>query len=496
MPGKRQLAIAALSLALGLVAGSLAGRAQRGGGDGGEGDSGRRTLSALRKDPARQLADEIVGRLPEQLWGGARHADAWQHVASLELAEVEDLARHLARRPWLTGSESAALEMAIERWTMLDPVGVLDWIESGRQPAVVRASYWRTFRAFASRNLDAAIERVDLVPKRFRVAAMSGLALPFANSDPASAAQFYRDLGSEAHWLQNQVAEIWAKSDPLAAIEFYGRDKNLLYRIIAQWGADDTEAAIAWIGEQGFDSHQRYTFIQSISDRLLRRDPLAAMALLDEIPAGPNRNSRMTRLLRRWSRQDSAAAVAWARALEDPAARARALKQISESVSASDPELALELADSLPSAEFRNQAFERYVDARARKDPEAALEWAGGLEDEDRRRTAITSSVAGLATKDLARATDIIVSTPDKSHKKEMFAKIIKDDNIGRDQIGTAREVIAKLSREDEKLAVETILEVNGEYLPKPVKALLKLSGDLGKFLDWAERFERGPFAD
>ena len=38
---------------------------------------------------------------------------------------------------------------------------------------------------------------------------------------------------------------------------------------------------------------------------------------------------------------------------------------------------------------------------------------------------------------------------------------------------------------------IDTILEINGEHMPKPLKAMLKLSGNLETMIDWAEKSER-----
>lgn len=489
MPTKKNLITAALSLVVGLFAGA----AYRLPVDRPVPPADEATLGSARaKDPSLPLAQELVELIPSNVWDSGGSPAAWSMVAGLELPELTGLVRHLDRRAWLSTAESKALQMAIQRWALLEPAAALDWIESGSHSKVSLSAYRYAFAAFAADDLEAALERLEKLPARFRYGALSGLARPFAEADPARAAQFYRDQGRRrSFWASQEIAEIWASSDPLAAINFYSQDQarsDLVAMVVGQWGADDRETALAWIKEQDLDPSKHKRYIEEIASRLISKDPFAAMALLEELPAGLNRNFAMTGLLDKWGKKDTAAAVAWARALEDPAAQARALKQISESIRSIDPELALELADALPSAEFRNQAFESYADARAEEDPEGALAWAEGLEDEDRRRSAITSSVAGLASQDLVKAIDYLTASEDQTHKKEMFAKMLRNDNVGPGQFDAAREIAAKLSKEDEKLAIETMLEVNGDEIPIAVRTLLKLTGDLDTFLDWAEK--------
>ena len=494
MPGRSQFAIALLSVGLGYLAGAaLKPGPDRSAPDGSE---KRGSLSALERDPSREIADGLADLMPANIQGGRGGADAWTRLSSMELGEVIRLVKHLDRREWISAADGRVLEMAIERWAMIDDLGALKWIENSARSNATRNTYHRVYRAFANRDLEAAVEYLETVPDRYRNASLHGLARPFAEADPQRAAQYYLELGRKYSWANRQIASVWAWSDPLAAIEFYSgdhRSASVIETVVGEWALADRDAALAWVRGEGIEPGKRYRYLSQIASHLFQTDPLGAMALLDEIPAGWNRNGQMSSLLHRWTDTDPDAAVAWANSLDDPSARANALMQLSQALSRKDPELALELAESLPNAAFRDQAFADYVLAKSDEDPEGTLAWAEELEDDDQRRSAITGSVAGLAKKDIAGATDYIVATEDRSHKKEMFAKIIESE-LPRDQMENAREVVKKLSKEDEKLAIETIIEVHGDHMPKSLTLLMKTTGSLGTFLDWAEKLEEFGF--
>jgi hypothetical protein len=136
-------------------------------------------------------------------------------------------------------------------------------------------------------------------------------------------------------------------------------------------------------------------------------DPARWVELLDEIPA-ERRSNASIQLASGWAASDPEAAVRWASALPDPAARDGAIGSIAATWANHDPIEAARWVDTLPAGEARDGASAGLSNALARSEPETAWVWAASIQARERRFGAMQLAYMGLMKKDPAIAEQML----------------------------------------------------------------------------------------
>jgi hypothetical protein len=137
-------------------------------------------------------------------------------------------------------------------------------------------------------------------------------------------------------------------------------------------------------------------------------DPAQALGQLSTLGKGNDRDSRIRDLLFKWAAQDAEAALSWASALEDPAARRSARSAVCLAVAEQDPHRAVMLALAPGAEEEDGGLLECLTMQWCEKDPKTVLDWAGGQPPGEWRERLLARVSFVLSKTDPAAAAQLV----------------------------------------------------------------------------------------
>ena len=268
------------------------------------------------RPPRPPLAD--VASIPTDL---ERNAELYALAADADAALLESWFDELGAMPTQPHTDDVFRVLYV-RYVSLDPPGAVSHaLHNHVKPFVLAA----VFRAWAHRDLNAAVTAAVELPKGARsAAAWAILQLDLPDEDRSEIAE---RLGVEPAIAEVQATqpsvhmpEYHAALDHLAAIADTDEQWNMLTRIATTWAATDARGALAqiaaWNGSANLERGLRREIMESWADAdprgatdwvlvnapdssgqlaylayraLALVDPDDAVALVDAIPAGPTR---------------------------------------------------------------------------------------------------------------------------------------------------------------------------------------------------------------
>lgn len=233
-------------------------------------------------------------------------------------------------------------------------------------------------------RLTAALPQVDAARFRARVVAAQ------AGSAPAEALQNALGLDdpSAVREALDAVAEKWAQSDPLGALEARDRFSDPRHRsgfehaVLREWARSEPHAVLDYLvadpSAAGGLEIQPPLSDGSLIMELARADPIRLLDVANRLPPPMNQVAPQI-ALQVLSHQDPARAIAYAEAASGP---------------------------------MRRQYLNAVATSYGRRDADAALAWAAAVEPRDRNvRTAV---IGGIAQVDPERALDLALAEPER----------------------------------------------------------------------------------
>jgi len=220
-------------------------------------------------------------------------------------------------------------------WAHRDPEAVWKWwqtegADDGNEQTH-RMAVSAVFAGLAANNLDAALARVGSLDEQSRSMALNGIAQ--ASSDTAGRQR-----------LLDRTASLPAEQ------------RNALRQTVAsQWAMSDPEAALAWIHSLPADEQKPVR--DSAAQMMLMSKPAVGAELLLEGAEDKDKPQIYDRVVMQWSNQDARAAGEWL--TKQP----------------QGPEL--------------DNARMTYARSIAQRDPAAAMDWARSVQDEKQRPDSI-----------------------------------------------------------------------------------------------------------
>ncbi|MGK0186383.1 MAG: hypothetical protein ACI9R3_002166 [Verrucomicrobiales bacterium] len=434
---------------------------------------------------ARGLAGEI-SKLMDPVTGAVT-LDAWRRIETMTLAELRDFIRALDSHPPLDEGERRVLELACERWATIESDRFLQWLE--------RNSRFASDQSFRDRMFQFGLHHLADVDPELAVRVVCGLSEPgrMKQALRAIAAQLAAqrpDLllelpersklkGPQLRQLQWRVVQALAAVDPQAAADYCAKSaRHAAEALIEVWVAKDPVAAIAWMEANKTGAREEWTWRDTALGILARTDPAAGLAFLESLP-GYEKVRAMANFAERWAEVDSAAAVEWALAQQNPVARGAALLELSRSLAEDDPKLAEALVDAMPNATVRENAFAGYAERRVlnMRAPEPHIEWAESQQDPKRRAVALGAVVGAWAEDAPERAADYAFAADDPA-ERDTLATVVAEhgqiDGPASQQLDRLQSWSSGLAPVDRELAVKKALEVHGSQIPAPVRKALE----------------------
>ena len=197
----------------------------------------------------------------------------------------------------------------------------------------------------------------------------------------------------------------------------------VLSRLLALWACDDAEAALAW-AKQSPDRARMD--LRALFRAWAERDPAAAAA---HLPLGMEQfHSRqaVAAVAEDWSTGDLAAAIAWARGLQDIGARSSACDAIIQRLAQTDPAQAVALALSLDGPANAGNRLRRIVMVQAADDPAAALSTINSLPSSVPRGPLFKNVVYSLLQEDPALAGEFALTIPASQYQTDALGMVAR----------------------------------------------------------------------
>lgn len=230
-------------------------------------------------------------------------------------------------------------------------------------------------------DLQAAEEWARSLPQGVKPEAWSAIAAVRAGSDPTGAAAFISEMSAGAPRAHGaaQVAEVWARSAPAAALTWAAglstEDRYAALPVALTVYADtDPAAAAAWVQQQAGTDHLPQD-AAAVVGAWSRRDPAAAARWVAALPAGPLQSQAMSHLVYDWTAREPERASAWLREQPPGAARDEAIAMLSLQTTATDPEAAALWAADISDPARRSGELRRTLSAWIYSDGPAARVW-------------------------------------------------------------------------------------------------------------------------
>jgi hypothetical protein len=150
----------------------------------------------------------------------------------------------------------------------------------------------------------------------------------------------------------------------------------LSLRVASAAALAEPDVAARWAEPKISAATKRPTGLpRRIGTRWVRHDPDAAMAWLESLPAGKDREDGVTETYRDWLRRDPEAAVAWLEGREMVEWNEPAFYVYARALSTQKPKQLLEMAERFSDDNLKESAQIYVLRAWIRTDPEAAEAW-------------------------------------------------------------------------------------------------------------------------
>ncbi|MFC7338219.1 hypothetical protein ACFQY0_13580 [Haloferula chungangensis] len=193
------------------------------------------------------------------------------------------------------------------------------------------------------------------------------------------------EIGSEA-MLRVLVSE-WAKKDALAAIAFakgLKRD-DLICDALLQMAQSDVEGALNWVASHGGAPGQERGFLMAVYQGMAKKDPVGAIARLEQLPVGAQRDELLSLTVNQWAKQDIKGAFSWLETAELTPQFASIYQQVMGNYIEQDPDSAAAVISEMASCESKLSFAPQVACKLAEKDVGSALEWVHELDGEERK---------------------------------------------------------------------------------------------------------------
>ncbi|WP_221030484.1 hypothetical protein [Actomonas aquatica] len=394
-------------------------------------------FSALNSAQLRTLTDFIVRAEPSDSRGQLRRAlyEQWAqidpraalaHAGGIEFVRTRDDAYRSVFRGW-----SFANVTDLEQWVRSEPPGerrdegiramatqvddlspelIFGYLaESG----LLERGGLDTFSLFSAwmrgDPQKAIAEITSRLDGRSRASTLNNLARIWAGSDPQAALSWAQSQPAhERGMLSSTVLTRWARRDPQAAASaawslstenaFLGG--NVVPSVLNTWAEVDPDAALAWTRGQPPGSKQREA-IGSVLQHLLDRQPDAAIAFLE---ANPDELAQLSesaaRSLGNMAQSDPDKALALAMQLPTGRSQNAALQNLLNAIARTDPARALALVHDPAFANTRSEALGNIIGQLAQTDPEAAIAAVQQLPSAQDREKSLMQIVFQLSRQD------------------------------------------------------------------------------------------------
>ncbi len=287
------------------------------------------------------------------------------------------------------------------------------------------------------------------------------IALQWAKRDPEAALVWVRrlDKPSERADLQDAIIESLIKEDPqgsaarmMALPAERSRAKHTITLAVA-WAEKDVEGALAW-SKANLDGFEKIAALSAVGQRLMKSDPEAAIALIDEIGWHlPLRNPI------HGYRTETPGLGGGSGTVYDDHDLKPLIEDALKYLAKTDPRSAIERAEKLNDehwASFAREAIEPAVSSWFQSDPREAQNWIREqpVETGSEPDPIVRAMLSAWAENDPETAAEYARELPQDFRRKHLVSTAV--ETIGENDVGAALDWLGSVSADYTNAAVNS----------------------------------------
>ncbi|MCH6255673.1 hypothetical protein MLD52_03890 [Puniceicoccaceae bacterium K14] len=258
------------------------------------------------------------------------------------------------------------------------------------------------------------VESLPVVGRATMGTLFEGIAIQDFESIVRAAASSSDDLERES--LLRVLVSEWAKKAPLAAIEFAQEIKrdDLMYEGLLRMSQLNTDDALNWIeGNVGKAGQRRY-LTMAVYQGMATKDPEEAIARVEQLPAGSQRDELLSIAVNQWAKQDIQASFDWLERVELTPHFSSIYSEMMGKYIEQDPLLAASLVSDMNSSENKLSFASQVACELADQDLGYALEWVQALDGEEKKYALMGVLDRWASSSDASAALNYILEQPDE----------------------------------------------------------------------------------
>lgn len=327
------------------------------------------------------------------------------------------------------------------------------------------------------RVLRQALEELEKTPDEMRsLFAVLTLLHQLEHDQLAEAFRMVEELSGMKLFVHDALFARWARFDPTEAIaqaqeiRWSSGRLHALQGIFDYWITEDTDGALAAMGELSLGFHHRGMLRDDAIYALVAADPVGAVERLDQDLDAGERAKLLEALSWGWPKIDPAEALKWAATLSDPVERQKTLPIVLGEVAKNDPESALETAMSLEDRLMREESLDMLFRRWSMKSVEEAMRvFTEVLPPEMRSAKAIDHLCWSCAGQPVDRVLGWSAQIPD-ANVRHKYLSMVASSRSG--DIEGSLELLAKVP--ECKWREHAVANIVGAWLPENEEAALR----------------------
>ena len=336
----------------------------------------------LSGSPRRYLWSSMLGDMalydPDQALTLAQSAESpaqrvqamGKVLAAIAQTNPDRAMSHLMKLP-AGETRSEILDAVAGSVATLTPGAAIDWLngidDKPTRLAAARSLGW----ALAQRNVEAAADMVDRVPKEARPNWITTVALVYANVDIERGRQWVRRYGNEGVETAFQFARTVASRSPEQAVQLVNdviddAERDRLLRGLLQPLAEHSPALAARWAARVTDEDARTRSISEVASTWARYDSAAARKWVLSLDEGPAKDQALTALVGR-SDDSLDDVLPIINEIRTPERRSHAVLMAAMRLAQNDVESARTLLRRYPLDAARQRQFDDYMQQQQRR---------------------------------------------------------------------------------------------------------------------------------
>lgn len=219
----------------------------------------------------------------------------------------------------------------------------------------------------------------------------------------------------------------WAKKDPQAALAFANETPNrsdLVFEALNQLAQQNPDEALDWISQNATDSSQRQYLLRAAYRGMATVDPEGAVAQIEQMSAGSQRDQLLSLTLNEWAKQDINAAFDWIELAEATPQLKHIYNEVMGRYIDQDPEQAATVISAMNSGDNKLSFASQIATKLAEKDVNYALDWLQTLDGNEKKYALLGVVDRWAAGPNGEEALDYVLQNSTDPNHKELFSMV------------------------------------------------------------------------